>query len=148
VILAFGRSEQVTREWLGMGMDTDVELLQSIRTGAIADTRVGAYLRSLKTRFPGPVVADMLCLLRIHLELSIRAKGLLLAREAGLPAAVGPDVVANLGELRYLEKAIGPTGLLAMKPIRRHSSRDLWQLQVLADAGAQEARKASGSEGT
>ena len=74
------------------------------------------------------------------------AKGLLLAREMGLPAAVGPDVVANLEELRYLEKAIGPTGLLAMKPIRRHSSRDLWQLQVLADAGAHNARKPRGGE--
>lgn len=134
VILAFGRSEQATREWLGLGMDTDVELLQSIRSGQIGGTRVGGYLRSLTSRFPGPVVADMLCLLRIHLELSIRAKGLLLAREAGLPVVVGADVRANLDELRYLEKAIGPTGLLAMKPIRRQSSRDLWQLHVLADA--------------
>ena len=118
------------------GRYTDVDLLQSIRTGEIALTRVGAYLRSLTARFPGSEVADMLCLLRIHLELSIRAKGLLLAREAGLTAEVGPDVRANLEELRYLEKAIGPTGLLAMKPIRRASSRDLWQLHVLADAGA------------
>ena len=75
----------------------------------LGETRVGAYLRSLTTRFPGPVVADMLCLLRIHAELSIRAKGLLLAREAGLPAEVGPDVRANLEELRYLEKEIGKT---------------------------------------
>jgi protease PrsW len=135
VILAFDRSERATREWLGVGMDTDVELLQSIRSGAIRETRVGTYLRSLTARFPGPLVADMLCLLRIHLELSVRAKGLLLAREAGLRADVGPDVRTNLAELRYLEKTIGPTGLLAMKPIRRSSSRDLWQLQVLADAG-------------
>jgi RsiW-degrading membrane proteinase PrsW (M82 family) len=148
VILAFGRSEQATREWLGLGMDTDVELLQSIRTGKIADTRVGAYLRSLTARFPGPVVADILCLLRIHLELSIRAKGLLMAREAGLPVVVGPEVVANLEELRYLEKAIGPTGLLAMKPIRRQSSRDLWQLQVLADAGGRKVRTSRGREKT
>jgi len=135
VILAFERSEGATREWLGLGMDTDVELLQSIRTGEIAQTRVGAYLRSLTARFPGPEVADMLCLLRIQLELSIRAKGLLLAREAGLVAEVGPDVHANLEELRYLEGAIGPTGRLAMKPIRRASSRDLWQLHVLTEAG-------------
>jgi RsiW-degrading membrane proteinase PrsW (M82 family) len=133
VVLAFERSERATREWLGLGMDTDVEVLQSIRTGSIAESRVGAYLRSLKSRFPGPVVADMLCLLRIHLELSIRAKGLLLAREAGLPAVMGPEVRANLDELRYLERAIGPTGLLAMKPIRRQSSRDLWQLHVLGE---------------
>jgi RsiW-degrading membrane proteinase PrsW (M82 family) len=134
VVLAFDRSERATREWLGLGMDTDVELLQSIRSGSISETRVGAYLRSLTGRFPGPVVADMLCLLRIHLELSIRAKGLLLAREAGLPAAVGSDVRANLEELRYLEKAIGPTGLLAMKPIQRQSSRDLWKIHLLAEA--------------
>ena len=134
LILAFDRSERATREWLGLGMDTDVELLQSIRSGQIGGTRVGGYLRSLTSRFPGPVVADMLCMLQIHLELSVRAKGLLLAREIGLPVVIGPDVRANLEELRYLEKTIGPTGLLAMKPIRRQSSRDLWQLHVLAEA--------------
>jgi hypothetical protein len=78
----------------------------------------------------------MLCMLQIHLELSVRAKGMLLAREAGLPVVIGADVRANLEELRYLEKAIGPTGLLAMKPIRRQSSRDLWQLHALAEAEA------------
>ncbi len=134
LILVFGRSERATREWLGLGLDTDLELLQSVRSGQIGETRVGGYLRSLTSRFPGPVVADLLCLLQIHLELSIRAKGLLLAREAGLPVAVGSDVRANLDELHYLEKAIGPTGLLAMKPIQRQSSRDLWEIHVLADA--------------
>ena len=134
LILVFGRSEKATREWLGLGLDTDLELLQSVRSGQIGETRVGGYLRSLTSRFPGPVVADMLCLLQIHLELSIRAKGLLLAREAGLPAPVGSDVRAKLDELHYLEKAIGPTGLLAMKPIQRKSSRDLWEIHVLAEA--------------
>jgi RsiW-degrading membrane proteinase PrsW (M82 family) len=143
VLLAFERSERATREWLGLGMDTDLELLQSIRSGEIRETRVGTYLRSLTSRFPGPVVADLLCLLRIHLELSIRAKGFFLAREAGLPVVVGDDVRANLEELRFLEKAIGPTGLLAMKPIRRTSSRDLWQLHVLAEASASAKAPAS-----
>jgi hypothetical protein len=106
-------------------MDTDLELLQSIRSGEIRETRVGTYLRSLTSRFPGPVVADLLCLLRIHLELSIRAKGFFLE------------------ELRFPEKAIGPTGLLAMKPIRRTSSRDLWQLHVLAEASASAKAPAS-----
>ncbi len=139
LILAFDRSEKATREWLGLGMDTDVELLQSIRSGKIGETRVGGYLRSLTSRFPGPVVADMLCMLQIHLELSVRAKGLLLAREAGLPVVVGADVRANLEELRYLERAVGPTGRLAMNPIRRQSSRDLWQLHVLAEAEGEAA---------
>ncbi len=35
----------------------------------------------------------------------------------------------------YLEKAIGRTGLLAVRPILRRSSRDLWQIYKLAEAG-------------
>lgn len=134
LILVFDRSEQATRHWLGVGLDDELELLQSLLSGGVLATRIGAYLQSLRSRFPGEAVADMLCLLRIHLELSIRAKGLLLARESGFSLPVGEDVQARLGELRYLEGAIGRTGLLAIKPILRRSSRDLWQLYKLQEA--------------
>lgn len=135
LVAVFHRSEAVTRGWLGVGLDTDLDLLDSIVSGGILETRVGAYLRSLQSRFPGPVVADMLCLLRIRLELSIRAKGLLLARELGFDLPPADDVRANLEELRYLQKAVGPTGLLALKPILRGSSRDLWQVYLLRETG-------------
>lgn len=134
MIAVFERSERATRDWLGLGLDTDLELLGAILKGAVLRTRAGAYLESLKARFAGPVVADMLCLIRIQLELQIRAKGLLLAREAGLEAPVGEDVRANLQELRYLEKSVGRTGLLALKPILRRSSRELWQVYLLSRA--------------
>jgi RsiW-degrading membrane proteinase PrsW (M82 family) len=140
----FARGERATRDWLGVGLDAEMELLSSILSGDVAEGRVGSYLRSLQTRFPGPIVADMLCLLRIQLELSIRAKALLIAREAGLFVPVTQDVRANLEELRYLERAIGPTGLLAARPILRRSSRDLWQLYVLEEAGARRASVGSG----
>jgi RsiW-degrading membrane proteinase PrsW (M82 family) len=135
VVAVFERSERATREWLGVGLDSDLELVESIASGQALQTRLGEYLRSLKTRFPGEVVADMLCLLRIQAELAIRAKGLLLAREAGLEAPVGDDVRANLRELRYLEKSIGRTGLLALKPVLRQNARDLWQVYFLEEAG-------------
>jgi protease PrsW len=134
MVVVFARSERATRTWLGVGLDSDLEVLQSILQGTVLSTRVGAYLESLKARFAGPVVADMLCLLRIQLELSIRAKGLLLAREVGLEPEVGEDVRANLQELRYLERTIGRTGLLALGPILRRSSRDLWQVYMLERA--------------
>ena len=118
-----------------MGLDSDLELLESIVSGEALETRIGAYLHTLQARFPGEVVADMLCLLRIQAELAIRAKGLLLAREAGLDAPVGDDVRANLAELRYLERSIGRTGLLALAPILRRSSRDVWQVYLLEQAG-------------
>ena len=128
---AFERSEQATREWLGTGLDADVELLELILSGEISGTRAGRYLESLKHRFPGPVVADMLCLLQIHLELSLRAKGMLIARAAGLDVPMDRDVKANLKEIKYLERSIGPTGRIAILPLRRAHGRDLWQIRMM-----------------
>jgi hypothetical protein len=73
----------------------------------------------------------MLCLLHIHLELSIRAKGLLLMRETGHEPPLDPEIAEKFAELRYLEKSIGKTGRLTILPILRWSSRDLWQLYML-----------------
>ena len=128
--LVFERSDKATRDWLGVGLDADAELLESIESGRVADTPVGAYLSSLR-RFPGPVVADMLCLLRIHLELSLRAKGILIARAAGVDLPVDEQVRANFQEMEYLERSIGKTGKMAILPFLRTSSRDLWQLYML-----------------
>ena len=135
VVAVFARSEHATREWLGSGLDSDLEIVESIVSGRALETRVGGYLRSLQARFPGEVVADMLCLVRLQAELSIRAKGLLLAREAGLDAPVGDDVRASLTELRYLESSIGRTGRLALKPLLRESARGAWQVFLLEEAG-------------
>lgn len=143
LVAVFSRSERGTREWLGAGFDSDVEMLQTTLGRDVEETRVGRYLLSLRSRFEGPVVADMMCLLRVHLELSIRAKGVLMAREAGLPIEVGEDVRANLNELRYLERSIGPTGRLALQPMLQTSSRHLWQIYMLETEGAPGARPAS-----
>ncbi|MCL4807778.1 MAG: hypothetical protein KJ062_08270, partial [Thermoanaerobaculia bacterium] len=130
------KSENGTRAWLGAGFDSEVDLLRSTLESEVGESRVGRYLLSLRSRFEGPVVADMMCLLRVHLELSIRAKGVLMAREAGLPIEVGEDVRANLNELRYLERSIGPTGRLALQPMLQTSSRHLWQIYMLETEGA------------
>lgn len=131
VLAVFERSERATEDWLGRGLDADVEALEILEQGALADTRIGRYLEALRERFPGPVVADMLCLLQIHLELSARAKGLLIARAAGIEMPADPGVEARFIELRYLERAIGATGRLALEPLLRTSSRDLWQVHTL-----------------
>ncbi|MFQ5865528.1 MAG: PrsW family intramembrane metalloprotease [bacterium] len=131
IMIVFAQSEKATRSWLGVGFDTDMELLQMITSGKISETRIGKYLQSLKRSFPGEVVADMLCLLRIHLELAIRAKGILLMRETGFKVTADPEIKEKFDELRYLEKSIGKTGKLAILPFLHTSSRDLWQLYML-----------------
>jgi len=129
--LTFRRSEGATRDWLGRGFDADGELLELIETGAIADTPAGAYLESLRERFPGPVVADMLCLLQLHAELSMRAKGALIARAAGVELPPDAEVADRFREMHHLERTIGPTGRLALMPLRPRGSRELWELTML-----------------
>lgn len=135
VTFAFERSERATREWVGEGMDLDVELLKLVTSPSFGQTRLGQYLVELRDHFPGPVVADMFCLLRVELELAIRAKGMLMAREAGLEVPAGDDLRAKLDELRYLHHSIGPTGLLALAPLRVTSERDDWHTYLLEAAG-------------
>lgn len=129
--LAFAQSERSLRDWLEVGLDTDVRLLEDITTGSVSETRVGKYLGSLKGRFPGQVVGDMLCMLRIHLELAIRAKGILMMREAGFKAPCDPEIEERFAELRYLERSLGKTGRLAIAPVLHNTSRDLWQIYML-----------------
>ena len=133
VLLTFTRSERATRDWMSAGLDLDVELLKLVLSEDFGQTRLGGYLEELRSRFPGPVVADMFCLMRVELELGIRAKGMLLAREAGLDVPLDNEVVAGLAEVRYLEKAIGPTGLLALTPLQVSSDRDAWHKFLLRE---------------
>ena len=134
VLAVFDRSERLTREWIGDGLDLDVELLALIRSAHFGTTRLGRYLAELGARFPGPVVADMFCLLQVELELSIRAKGMLMAREAGLEVPIDEEVRAALAEREYLQGAIGPTGLLALRPLQVTSRRDDWHRYLLHHA--------------
>ncbi|TDI73568.1 MAG: PrsW family intramembrane metalloprotease [Bacteroidetes bacterium] len=133
VATLFRESEKRTRNWLGSGFDTDQELLKSILSGDIRDTRVGMYLQALKERFDGSTVVDMLCLIRIRVELSIRAKGVLMMREAGFKIQPDPKTKLKFKELVYLEEAIGKTGLVAIEPIHNWTRRDLWQLNLIEE---------------
>lgn len=131
VSVVFRASEKGTRLWLGVRFDTDAELLDMIYTGQTSESRVGEYLKTLQAKFPGEVVADMLCLLRIHLELSVRAKGMLLMKEAGFKIQPDAGVEEQLTELKYLERSIGKTGRLAISPILNMSDKELWELHML-----------------
>lgn len=134
VLWVFERSERATREWVGAGLDLDLLLLEMFSSDGFAHTKFGIYLRELRRRFPGPVVADMLCLLRVELELSIQAKAVLMAREHGVPMPAHPDAWRAAAEVRYLRASIGATGLLALRPVHATSHRDDWHRYLLTGA--------------
>lgn len=131
IVAVFHQSERATRRWLGTGFDTDQAVLEALTFGRVDDDPVGSYLHELRAHFPGEVVADMLCLLRLRAELAVKAKGLLMMREAGFRVAPGPEVEDTLAELDYLEKNIGRTGMLALSPFLSASARESWQVHLL-----------------
>jgi RsiW-degrading membrane proteinase PrsW (M82 family) len=127
----FARSEAAVGAWLGKGFDADAGMLELIESGRLTDSPVGRYLHELKEKFRGPVVADLLCYVRLHTELALRAKGILMMRENGFDAPVDEATREKFAEMRYLEKSIGRTGVLALHPMLHMSRKDLWQLYML-----------------
>jgi RsiW-degrading membrane proteinase PrsW (M82 family) len=130
--MVFQHSERSVSEWLGLGFDADAEIIELINSGEFSTSKIGRYLLSLTEKFEGPVVVDMLCYLRLHKELAMRAKGLLMLREQGFADKPGEETKAKLEEIKYLVSSIGPTGLLALKPFLRMSRKDLWQFYMLS----------------
>jgi len=127
----FQRSEQSLRDWLDADLDSDIELLQLIDSDEFSESHAGTYLHSLRERFRGEVVADMLCYMRLHVELALRAKGVLLMRESGLEAPIDDETREKLAEIQYLERSIGRTGRVAIRPVLPMTSKDLWQIYML-----------------
>jgi RsiW-degrading membrane proteinase PrsW (M82 family) len=130
-IAIFQQSEKDTKGWLGSGFDTDQDMLAAILAGKVAATPVGQYLKTIGDRFSPEVMVDMMCLLRLRAELGIRAKGILMMREAGFEPEPDAKLKDTFEEVRFLEKSIGRTGMLALKPFLHTSTRDLWQLNLL-----------------
>ena len=78
----------------------------------------------------------MLCLLQIQIELSMQAKAILMTREAGIELPMTDEIRSNLTEREFLEKSIGATGRLALKPFLRTSRQDIWELHMLSRSGS------------
>jgi len=105
--------------------------LNMIMKGHLLSTHSGEYLESIKNKFTGETILDLLCYVRIYLELSIRAKRNLMLKEVGFPIIIEHDVAEKLNEIAHLRKQIGKVGELTLSPLIRMNYRDLWKLNSL-----------------
>lgn len=132
IYLVFDHSERILRTWIEVDLESDVKLLESIRAGTFLGSNSGRYLQALSDRFRGEELADMLCYLRVHGELAVRAKGVLLLRESGLAEPpIDAETKDKLTELGHLERVIGKAGLLALRPLMMATGKEVWQLTLL-----------------
>ncbi len=131
VILIFEQNEKSLRKWLEIEFDTELRLLNMIKSGQFSKTKSGNYIISIKNRFPAEIIFDMICYIRLYLELSLRAKSNLLLSESGFPLNKDEELKQKLSELKYLRKNIGKTGILAISPVLRMNQKDVWKLNLL-----------------
>jgi len=120
-------------DWIQLDFDEDANLLAQINSGEFTNSKMGRFLTELQKKFEGPIVVDMLCYLRLYTELALRAKGILMMREHGIPVPVEEDLKDMLEELKYLEKSIGKIGVITLSPYLHYSRKDSWQLNLLQD---------------
>jgi len=131
LMAVFRLSTRNLTRWLDMGMDSEVSLLLMINQGKFSDTRAGKYLMSIKDHYPKEVVFDMYCYTSLFLELSIKAKSILMLKENDLQVPIDNGTHEKLEELANLRKSIGRSGLLALHPILRMTRKDLWAISGL-----------------
>lgn len=132
IYLVFRHSERTLRSWLDTDLDANVQVLDSISAGTFLDSRSGHYLQALRNRFGGEALADMLCCVRLHAELAVRAKGVLLLRESGLEEPpIDDETRDKLAELAQLKRSIGTAGLLELRPLMMATGKDIWELTLL-----------------
>lgn len=128
----FAASEQELRHWLESGLDANMELLTMINRGEVLSSPIGRHFERLRASFHDEALVDMLCLLRVHAELAIRAKGLLVMKELGVEPELDADFRERLQEMQALEHSLGRAGLMAIRPLLAATGKDLWQLRLLA----------------
>ncbi|MDD3051144.1 MAG: PrsW family glutamic-type intramembrane protease [Candidatus Cloacimonetes bacterium] len=130
-LYVFEKSEKMLNSWLQEGFDSDLSLLNLLKSGNFSTSQAGIYLKKIRAALSGEIIFDMLCYTRIYLELSIRAKGILMLKESGLQSEIDPDIKEKFSELHYLEKNIGKSGLHLLKPLLNISQKELWQIYFL-----------------
>ena len=111
--------------------DTEIKLLTLMHKGEFSSTAAGKYILTIRERFSGETLVDIMAYIRNYLELSLKAKSLLMLREMGMQEELDDTTKGKLQELRHLEKAIGRAGLLAIEPIIPTDAREAWKLSQI-----------------
>lgn len=115
-------------KWLDYSINNDIQLLGAVKEGRMEGTKQGEYLMSVSSQFDPEVVLDMMCYIRIYLEIIIDEKSRILMKEAGFETKMTEQEMqerkAAISEFQTLRKRIGKTGERVLRPIVNISSYD------------------------
>ena len=127
--------EEMIHRWLDRGLDTQVNLLQSIREGCLDRTNTGRFLMSIKKSFPPEVFFDVICYVQLHVELSLAAKSRFMMREAELDMPLEDSqkeaYLSQFNEFKILEKRLGKSAMITVAPVVKIDPADRKSLDDL-----------------
>ena len=110
IIITFNISESMLRKWLEIEFHTESELLLAIKHGKFSVTKAGEYFNSIKNRFSPEIIVDLLCYIQLYLELSIKAKAVLMLNELDIEYEKDESIKERINEFKFLRKSIGKIG--------------------------------------
>jgi len=125
------RDQKSIHDWLQVDFAEHSELLAQIKSGDFEKSSAGAFLRKLHDRFGARIVDKMVYYIELHTELILRAEEVLIAHENGEKISVSTETKGNLLLLHELEREIGKTGLLALRPHLHFNRHEFWELYML-----------------
>ncbi len=131
ILVTFSWNEKSIRKWMELEFSSEAEMIGMIMEGRFSQTKAGNYLLSLREHFAPDQVFDMYCFIRLYTELSLKAKSVLMLREADLKVVPDPSAAEKLRELDNLRTQIGRAAFLAITPLLRMDRKDLWKLSLL-----------------
>ena len=107
--------------WLDKGLDKQVDLFRSIQEGNLTQTKTGEFLLSVKDSFTPEMFFDVICYVKLNVELSIAAKSRFMLREAKLDLPIDEEqartIRAQYEEYRLLEKRLGQSARITIAPV-------------------------------
>lgn len=130
LLFLFDRSEQQMHDCLVQEYQDHEALLADIRSGKFQTGRTGRVIRTWAARRNPALVTSIFAYIKLHTELVVRAEAQLLAKEKSEtpPPPVDP---AAFQRLHALERQIGKSALLTLKPHLKFNRRQLFELDRL-----------------
>ena len=123
--------------WIDTGLDKQLDLLASIKTGRLDDTPTGKFLESVKDAFPPKDYFDIICYVQLHVELSVASRSRVMLRESGLednlPLSdeMKEQIISQYIEYKILEKRLGSAARMTIAPIVKYDPAEYKALEDL-----------------
>ena len=121
LVIMFSYGEKRIYRWMDHSLSIDVQTLSAIKAGNFTSTKAGKYLLDIQDRFKPECFFDMICYVRVSLELRIEKQSHMLLCQTGFDGeATGKspeEHQAKERELKALRKRIGKTGMGVLAPL-------------------------------